>query len=174
MRSRLRLESLLVPSFLLIYFASGFSALLYQVIWQRMLAIFSGADVFAATTIVSSFMAGLGTGGVCGGILADRLSLRRQIAFFALAECLTGILGLLSKWWYYDLLYTRFGYLAISPFLLAAVLFVTLLVPTFLMGLTLPLLSKALTPAVNLAGRRIGFVYAMNTMGAACGAFVTG
>jgi len=164
----------MVPAFLLIYFASGFSALLYQVIWQRMLAIFSGADVFAATTIVASFMAGLGFGSFAGGVLADRIGVRRQIALFALAECLTGVLGLLSKWWCYDVLYVRFGAIAGSPALLAALLFASLLIPTFLMGMTLPLLSKALTPEAHLAGRRIGSLYALNTLGAACGAFATG
>ena len=174
MRSARWVQSFVVLSFLVIYFASGFSALLYQVIWQRILAIFSGADVFAATTIVASFMAGLGTGSLYGGFRADRLTLRGQIALFAIAECLTGVAGLLSKWWIYDVLYTRFGFLAASPLLLAVVLFTSLLVPTFLMGTTLPLLAKALTPAVASAGRRIGSIYAFNTLGAACGAFVTG
>jgi MFS family permease len=107
MRSDRWAQSPVILGFLLIYFASGFSALLYQVIWQRMLAIFSGADVFAATTIVASFMTGLGAGSVCGGLLADKVGLRAQIGVFALAECLTGVLGIASKCWYYDVLYSR-------------------------------------------------------------------
>ena len=99
-RAARSVESFVVPAFLAIYFFSGFAALLYQVIWQRMLTIFSGADLYATTTIVASFMGGLGTGSLCAGALADRVSARWQIGLFALAELLTGIFGLLSKWWY--------------------------------------------------------------------------
>ena len=56
-----------------LFFTSGFAALLYQVIWQRVLAIFSGADVYSVTIIVAAFMGGLGIGSVTGGHLADRL-----------------------------------------------------------------------------------------------------
>ena len=44
---------------LLVFFASGFAALVYQVIWQRLLTIFSGADVQSATLVVAAFMTGL-------------------------------------------------------------------------------------------------------------------
>jgi spermidine synthase len=168
------LETLVVLAFLAIYFSSGFAALLYQVIWQRMLAIFSGADLYATTTIVASFMGGLGAGSLCAGFLADKVSARWQIGLFALAEFLTGVFGFLSKWFYYDILYSRFSHLASSPVLLTVVLFTSLLIPTFLMGMTLPLLSKALTPTVEMAGKRIGSIYALNTLGAAVGAFTTG
>lgn len=52
-----------------LFFLSGFSALLYQVIWQRMLGLFSGADVYSATIIVSAFMLGMGVGSLVGGHL---------------------------------------------------------------------------------------------------------
>ena len=60
--------------FLPIFFTSGFAALLYQMIWQRLLTFFSGADVYSVTLIVAAFMAGLGFGSLAGGHLADRLS----------------------------------------------------------------------------------------------------
>jgi predicted MFS family arabinose efflux permease len=63
----------------LLFFLSGFTALLYQVVWQRLLGLFSGADVYAATIIVAAFMAGLGCGSVAGGALADRLTPRRAL-----------------------------------------------------------------------------------------------
>ena len=47
---------------LVVFCASGFAALLYQVVWQRLLTIFSGADVFSATIIVASFMGGMISG----------------------------------------------------------------------------------------------------------------
>ena len=167
------MEAVVIAVFMAIYFLSGFSALLYQVVWQRMLAIFSGSDLYATTTIVASFMAGLGAGSLLGGPLADKLSPRWQIGMFALAEFLIGAFALVSKWWYYDVLYIRHAELANSPLVLAAVLFGSLLIPTFCMGMSFPLLSKALTPAIELAGRRIGSLYALNTLGAALGAFAT-
>ena len=42
----------------LLFFVSGFAALQYQVVWQRLLGIFSGADIQSATIIVAAFMAG--------------------------------------------------------------------------------------------------------------------
>jgi spermidine synthase len=166
-------RALIVLVFLAIYFLSGFSALLYQVIWHRMLAIFSGSDLYATTTIVAAFMAGLGTGSLLGGRLADALSFRWQIGLFALLELVIGVFALISTWWYYDILYVRHATLANSPVILAIVLFCSLLVPTCCMGMSFPLISKALTPSVAMAGRRIGSLYAMNTLGGAVGAFVT-
>ena len=166
-------DLLIVACFLCIYFLSGFSALLYQVIWQRMLAIFSGSDLYATTMIVAAFMAGLGIGSLVGGRLADALSFRWQIGLFALLELAVGAFALTSSWLYYDVLYVRHMALASSPFVLALVLFCSLLVPTACMGMSFPLISKALTPDIALAGRRIGSLYALNTLGAALGAFVT-
>lgn len=162
-----------IAAFLAIYLLSGFSALLYQVVWHRMLAIFSGSDLYATTTIVSAFMAGLGAGSLLGGLLADRLTRAWQIGLFALLELLIGGFALISTWWYYDVLYVRYAALAGSPLVLAAVLFSSLVIPTVCMGMSFPLISKVVTPSVALAGRRIGSLYAWNTLGAAVGAGVT-
>src|SRR5262245_13663907 len=76
-------DSVLLACFLPLFFASGFTALLYQVIWQRLLTIFSGADLYSTTMIVSAFMAGLGCGSLAGGYLADRVPRHARIALFA-------------------------------------------------------------------------------------------
>ncbi len=73
-------------SLLAIFFASGFVALLYQVIWQRLLGLFTGLDLYAVTLIVSVFMLGMGFGSFAGGALADRLPARRLLLVFAGAE----------------------------------------------------------------------------------------
>lgn len=163
----------LVAMFLAMYFLSGFSALLYQVVWHRMLAIFSGSDLYATTTIVAAFMAGLGAGSLLGGVVADATSPRWRIGVFALVELAVGAFALVSAWWYYDVLYIRYAHLAESPVVLAAVLFGSLLIPTCGMGMSFPLISKAATPTLALAGRRIGSLYALNTLGAAAGACAT-
>lgn len=158
---------------LLLFFASGFSALLYQTIWQRLLGFFSGVDVYSVTITVAAFMAGLGCGSLAGGHLADRLSPKHRVLAFGLAEAIITLFALGSKWIYYDLLYVRWSGLADSPGLLPVVLFASLLIPTFCMGLTLPILARALTAKIETAPVVIGFLYGVNTLGAAVGALIT-
>ena len=157
---------------LAVFFASGFAALLYQVIWQRLLAIFSGADVYSATVIVAAFMAGLGIGNLAGGIVADRVSRRTSLMLFAGAEAAVGLFGAISAWLYYGVLYERLGPMDLGPGRVAAVLFVSLLWPTFFMGASLPLLARAVTDRMERAAGHIGALYGFNTLGAACGAVV--
>jgi predicted membrane-bound spermidine synthase len=162
-----------LPLLLAVFFASGFAALLYQVVWQRILALFSGADVFSVTIVVSAFMAGLGLGNFSGGHLADRLSRARCLALFAAAELAIALFAVASKAFYYDVLYAKLGGLALPMPALAAVLFLAVAWPTFFMGVSLPLLARALTPQLEAAARVVGSLYGWNTLGAAAGAFVT-
>ncbi len=157
----------------IVFFVSGFAALLYQVIWQRLLVFFSGADVYSVTLIVTTFMAGLGLGNLVGGSVADRSSRRTNMVMFVAAELAIMIFGLLSKGFFYDFLYTRHPELGQSSWLLWIVLFCSLLWPTFFMGVSLPLLAKALTRDVVEAAPTIGRLYGINTFGAATGALVT-
>ena len=158
---------------LLLFFASGFAALLYQTIWQRMLGFFSGVDVYSVTITVAAFMAGLGCGSLAGGHLADRLSSKNRLLAFGVAEGIITLFALGSKWIFYDLLYLRWNGLAESPFLLPVVLFVSLLIPTFCMGMTLPILAKTFTAKIEAASAIIGYLYGVNTLGAAVGALIT-
>jgi hypothetical protein len=80
----------------LIFFASGFAALVYQILWQRLLVIFSGSDVHSATIIVAAFMAGLGCGNLAGAQAADRLPPRANLACFAAAEIAIAAFGFFS------------------------------------------------------------------------------
>ena len=157
----------------LLFFVSGFAALQYQVVWQRLLGLFSGADIQSATIIVAAFMAGLGCGSLTGGYLSDRLSRRGNLLMFAFAELAVGVFGFFSAALYYDVLYVRFGYLAANSAAMPAILFLSLLCPTFLMGTALPLLARALTFDTDGAARVIGTLYGSNTFGAAMGALLT-
>jgi spermidine synthase len=156
-----------------VFFVSGFAALLYQVSWQRMLAIFSGADVYSATLIVAAFMGGLGVGNLAGGHLADRLSARRSLLLFAIAELVIAIFGVFSASLYYDYLYQRFGAVEMPAPVTAGILFISLLWPTFFMGASLPLLARALTHGIERAASVIGLLYGVNALGAAAGALVS-
>jgi predicted membrane-bound spermidine synthase len=155
------------------FFLSGFAALLYQVSWQRMLVIFSGADVYSATLIVAAFMGGLGVGNLAGGHVADRTSARASLVLFATAELAIAVFGLFSTSLYYDYLYQQLGHFDIAPAVMGGILFVSLLWPTFFMGASLPLLARTLAQRVDRAASVIGVLYGVNTLGAAAGAVLS-
>ena len=157
----------------LIFFLSGAAALIYQVAWHRLLVVFAGGDVLAITLIVTAFMVGLGFGSSVGGSVADRFSRKRSLVLFGMAELAIAAFGLVSKTLYYDVLYLEYGPVAEARGVTAAVLIIGLLIPTALMGMSLPLLSKALIPDLPHAAGMTGRLYGINTLGAALGAFAT-
>jgi spermidine synthase len=156
-----------------LFFMSGFSSLIYQIVWQRLLGYVYGVDVFSATITVAAYMMGIGSGSLAGGIIADRLTSKNLIALFAAAEVAIALFAVSSKYLIYDLLGSSSNALLNNGFGIAAVSFLILLIPTFCMGVTLPLLSKALTIDSKSAGHTIGSLYAVNTFGAAFGALAT-
>ena len=100
---------------LLVFFASGFAALVYQVIWQRLLTIFSGADVQSATLVVAAFMTGLGCGSLVGGQVADRVSRPVSLMLFVAAELAVCGFGFASDAFFYGFLYQRVVPLGLGP-----------------------------------------------------------
>ncbi len=118
-------------------------------------------------------MGGLGFGSLCGGYIADKLSDLKRILLFAFTQAGIACFAFISTWLYYDVLYLHFGHLAKSTFLMTLVLFMSLLWPTFLMGMSLPLLAKTLTRRLEKAFEITGYLYGFNTLGAAAGALAT-
>lgn len=167
-------NTLLTCLVLILFFVSGFAALLYQIVWQRMLALFSGVDTYSLTITVAAFMTGLGFGNLIGGHIADRIPARHTILMFAISEAAVAFFAFISKALIYDLLYFQHGDLAGSLSTLALVLFCVLLWPTFFMGLSLPLLSRCLSTELDKAPKMIAALYGINTIGAAFGALLTG
>ena len=155
---------------LVVFGFSGLAGLLYQVVWQRMLVIFAGSDVLSATIVVAAFMAGLGCGSLVGGWVADRVSARSSLILFAAAECAIALFGSISRPVFYDFLYARWGHLDIGLMPTAAILFAALLWPTFLMGASLPLLTRGMAATLGRAATTAGWLYTLNTFGAAVGA----
>jgi spermidine synthase len=156
----------------LAFFVSGAAALVYQVAWQRLLALQTGVGAWSVAVIVASFMAGLGAGSHLGGVASTRLEPRRALLAFVGLELLIGLFGAASCSLYYDLLYLRAPWVFASPALGGVVQFLSLLPPTLLMGMSLPFLVRGLLRDVGTAGRVVGLLYGINTLGAAAGALV--
>ena len=157
----------------LAFFLSGAAALVYQVAWQRILALHSGVGIYSVALIVAAFLAGLGLGSHLGGTWSARISPATALRTFAAVEIGIGVFGAASPWLYYDWLYARVGWLY-TPAWRAGVLHLAgLLVPTTLMGMSLPFLVRGRVLDVPSAGRVIGVLYAINLLGAATGAALT-
>ena len=84
-------------------------------VWQRLLAFFSGADVYSATIVVAAFMSGLGCGSFAGGQVADRVNRVSSILLFAGAEVAVAAFGFFSRSLFYDGLYSRWGHVELGP-----------------------------------------------------------
>lgn len=160
-----RVQERIWPYFLL-FFISGFPALLYQTVWQRALFTIYGVNVQSVTVIVTVFMLGLGLGSLAGGRLSTVSGLRTLRAF-GLIEISVGVFGLFSL--------RLFDWVAeftagASTAETGAVTFVLLLIPTLLMGSTLPLLVEHLVKRTENVGESVGSLYSANTFGsgAAC------
>jgi len=157
-----------------LFFLSGAAALVYQTAWHRLLGLFAGADTIAAALVVGAFLLGLGLGSLVAGLLADRLSRRAALLAFALCEVGIAAFAVASPWLYYDVIYRELLPLSASRGVIFAVVFAGLLWPTFLMGCSLPFLSKAVVSEIAGSAKLIGWLYGLNTLGAGVGAFVGG
>ncbi len=162
-----------------LFFASGMAGLVYEIVWTRMLLTIFGANIYAVSAVLSAFMAGLALGSLLLGKAGDRL--RYPFRFYAMLEIMIGAAGFILPMilrqtagvdgWVYARWGDNFAVLTFGRFLTT---FLILLIPTTLMGATLPVLSKALVHSKESLGLRVGELYAINTAGAVLGAFVAG
>ena len=161
------------------FFFSGMAALIYQVVWARQLELIFGSTLFAVSAILSAFMGGLALGSFYIGKLADKrgnplklyIFLELGIGIYAvLTPYLFKILPLLEK--SIPQLYSSGG----LSFSLVSVVFsfIVLIIPTFLMGGTLPTATRFIVGNYHELGLKIGRLYFINTIGAAAGAFLAG
>ena len=157
----------------LAFLASGAAALVYQVVWQRILALHTGMGITSIALIVSAFMAGLGLGSHAGGVLSARVDPPRALRLFATIEILVGLFASLSCRLYYDLPERFLPGLYGSTLGMGCAHFLALVVPTFLMGMSLPFLVRAMVRDTATASRTIGTLYGINVLGASLGALVT-
>ena len=157
--------SILIPALLL--FISGGAALVYQVLWIKQLSLVVGVEVYAITTGISAFFAGLALGGLLFGRLADRFA--RPLLLYAGLELLVALFGVGATWALgtaaepFAWLEARIGLLAWAlPFTLVGL-------PALLMGGTLPVLVRALNIEAKGLSQAGGRLYAANTAGAIVG-----
>jgi predicted membrane-bound spermidine synthase len=151
---------------ILVYFvflASGFAALLYQVVWQRSLFAIYGINIESVTIVVTAFMLGLGIGSLVGGAVSKNPK-RPVLLMFAGVEMGIGAYGAISLPLYHAVGTFTLG---MSPFATALVTFLLVLVPTLLMGGTLPLLVAHLVRRSGNVGKSVGMLYFVNTLGSA-------
>src|SRR5262245_10700600 len=152
-------------------FASGAAALVYQILWVKQLSLVVGIDVYAVTTAVAAFFAGLSLGSFWLGRQVDRIA--RPLRLYAILELGIAILGGLATLVLghaaslFVAMENRAGALAWAlPFCLVGA-------PAVLMGGTLPVLVRAQAPSPGQIGRAGGGLYAANTAGAITGALLT-
>jgi spermidine synthase len=149
-----------------VLFISGIPAIIYQIVWQRALFSLYGINIESVTIVVSAFMLGLGLGSLSGGALSKSNRLP-PVALFGVAELGIAAFALASLGIFQSVAeYTRTRPLWIT----GIISFLLVVVPTILMGATLPLLTEHLVRTSRNVGSSVGALYFVNTLGsgAAC------
>ena len=174
----------------LLFFCSGVSGLIYQVVWVRSFGNVFGNTIYSVSLVVAVFMAGLGAGSYLVGAWSDRRYATRPeslLRTYAYVELLIALMGLgisafLPHLGQVSALVSSYsrepaGWFALSAtsYLARAAIAIVLLTPiTLLMGGTLTLLIRHLVRSdLSVSGWRIAVLYAVNTAGAALGCFLT-
>ena len=151
-----------------LFFCSGFPALIYQIVWQRVLFSIYGVNVQSVAVVVSAFMLGLGIGSLVGGRVSEKFP-DRGISIFGICELAVAGFGLISlrlfHWASVFTAGTSLGYIILFSFLL-------LILPTMLMGATLPLLVEQLVRSSRSVGYSVATLYFVNTLGSAVACYV--
>jgi len=159
---------------------SGFSALVYQLIWVRLLGLVFGVSSFAVATVVAVFLLGLGLGSYFFGKWSERT--RNPLRIYMYVEVSIAIASLacyliIDYLPVYRLLYESaynnldlYGMSLVRLLLSVAVL----LPPVFFIGGTMPLIAKYFLTASSTFGSGFSKIYYLNTLGAFAGALLTG
>ncbi|MGH7362050.1 MAG: fused MFS/spermidine synthase, partial [Candidatus Methylomirabilales bacterium] len=158
---------------------SGAVSMVYEIAWTRVLALVVGSSVYAFSTMLTTFLVGLAT----GSLAFSRWARRRPItlatlgvlelgiggAAFALLPAFEGLPSLVLG------IFRAFS-LSFEALLMAqfAVSLLVMLPPTLLLGATFPCVAALCTPRLEALGATVGRIYALNTVGAIVGSFVTG
>ena len=164
---------------LALFYVSGIAGLIYQVLWLRRLSVIFGVTVYAASTVLAAFMAGLAIGSALSGRVLGR-GIAPLVAF-GIAEILIGATGLLSpvlldaaSALYVALHGTTLESLGVQTVARLVSSLAILALPTTMMGITLPLLTAAVVQRKESAATTVSWLYALNTLGAMTGTLLSG
>jgi|GEM_PF-449545 len=164
----------------LLFFLSGATALIYEVVWMRLLSFVFGNTTYAVSVVLAVFLGGLAVGAYLFGRLADRRGdllrlygmLEAGAALIALAlpylllELLSSVYTWIYQWAGESILALTVARLLLSGVLLAG--------PAVLLGGTLPVLVRFLVRRDAGMEAGIGRLYGLNTLGAVAGSFAAG
>lgn len=162
----------------LLLFGSGACALMYQTVWLRQFRLIFGASTAASAAVLAIFMLGLGIGGLILGPRADRHP--RPLAFYGMLElgvafsaALTPLLLWVVRWLYLATGGSATLGLTFATLLRLVLAVLVLIVPTFLMGGTLPAAARAITAREDIGRRGMSILYGVNTLGAVTGVLLS-
>ncbi|MEO8680434.1 MAG: fused MFS/spermidine synthase [Vicinamibacterales bacterium] len=166
--------------FLALFAVSGAAALIYEVVWTRLLTLQMGHGIAAASTVLAAFMGGLALGSAIAGRVGGRLDPARALRVYAGLEVAIAALALILP----------FGLAALRPLLASAYAegaggsgfallrltssILLLAAPATAMGATFPIASRWMVRHAARAAQDAGGLYAANTLGAAAGAVLAG
>lgn len=163
----------------ILFFLSGFTGLVYEVIWSRYLALLLGSTAHAQVGVLAVFMAGLALGSAWWGAKADRTP--RPLRLYGLLEIAvalgTAVFALGFPLWsqaYWSLLALAPPPHPFAKVVQAGLCILSMALPTICMGGTLPVLARALGLSRAGFGRGVAWLYAINSLGAASGAAAAG
>jgi spermidine synthase len=159
-----------------LYCLTGCAGLIYETVWIRQFALSFGSTTLSFSTVISVFVGGLALGALWG----ERMPSSRGLKLYGIAEIWIGVYALgiprlmslapkiLSP------LYTHPDHGLTEVSVARASLCALILLPaTIPMGAGLPWLGAALRRE-GTTERRLAWIYAINTAGAAAGALLTG
>jgi spermidine synthase len=159
-------------------FISGFAGLIYQIVWTRQLTLLFGVSIYAVSAVVAVFLLGLAAGSYLFGRIADRAGnplvifgiIELSIAGYALVFPFIATMMEALYVSLYDIDYSRPAIFSLR-FSLTLLL---LIVPTLLMGGTLPVAARLRSSQFNRFGNTLAMLYGLNTLGAVFGAGLAG
>lgn len=167
------------PFLLTLFFFSGAVGVAYEVVWARQLSLLFGVSIYAVSAVLVAFMGGLGAGAEFFGRKLDKGA--APIRLYAALEMALGVCVMLFPLVLAGLekLYVAMhpGVEGVSYYVIALRLVLAvaaLIIPTTLMGGTLPALARYFVESGKGAGRHTGALYAINTVGAMAGCVAAG
>lgn len=161
------------------FLLSGFTSLLYEIVWTRALVLIVGTTVYAFSLVLAIFLLGIASGSFIISKFIDKI--KSPVLIFGFIQLLIGIYILFSTLIFNKLPFLFFkmskisGYnflpLTLSEFL---IIFLVLFIPTTLFGCLFPIMIKIYNKDISTVAEETGRIYSINTLGCILGSFICG